>query len=330
MWGSQLGKSQVLLAMLLYYVHWVVASVGYYSAEAKILDEFSKDRLQPSIDASPALKPLLRSNTSKRSGNTQRHKRFINGSICRLRNFTCYASGGSKYYGTWVAPKLVGSGSYKIQIAMCGGGAGGSGSNTGGAKAGGGAAGAAIWQMSVAPGDTLLLDIGTGGVGGGAGGPFNGGDAKLSLNGTLLMTCQAGQGASLNPTYPFKDGGVICAGGNGIPAFAVYPTNTAGAAATVIPGINPVLVIPGANGGAAGAAGGACGVFSGGAGAASGGGGGGAGPFGPGGAGWYGTGVGKAPDLDASDYGAGGGSAYGYQYGYGAYGGNGYCSITIL
>jgi len=95
MLASQTGKTNCLLALCLYYVHHLPSSVGFYSSNAAHLDEFSKDRLQPTVDASPNLKPLLRNNASKKSLNSIRFKRFRNSATIRLKN----ASVGSSFRG---------------------------------------------------------------------------------------------------------------------------------------------------------------------------------------------------------------------------------------
>lgn len=102
MLASQCAKTQTMLALALYYTHWLPSSVGLYFSNIAHLEEFSKDRLQATIECSPALKPLVKKNTTKNSGNTIRHKRSSNGAIIRLKN----ANVGSSFRGP--SMRLVG------------------------------------------------------------------------------------------------------------------------------------------------------------------------------------------------------------------------------
>jgi hypothetical protein len=132
--------------------------------------------------------------------------------------------------GSWVAP----SGVTNILVIAAGGGGGGeSGTAVGGGGAGGGAAIQQTSYVSVTPGNTYTITIGTGGAGGsGVTGATpnsgsNGSSTTFKLSSTTLFSTIGGGGASSNTNY-------------GANFAAVYPSNMAVPSSMILAGAGGV------------------------------------------------------------------------------------------
>jgi len=220
----------------------------------------------------------------------------ISNSYIIPRNTVVFASSGS-----WTVPQGV----TKILVSGCAGGGGGGGggasnSTSGGAgSGGGGGAGQFVIKqaISVTPGSTITITIGSGGSGGSGGAPNggsggnggNGGNTTLVTGSTTLLSLSAGAGGG---------GGGSAGGAAGLG----YPSGSFGPDGAAFAGTGGM---------------GASSPFGGGGGSGRGAGGGSAGLDGAGGGG-YGSG------------GGGGGCAYGTTTGTGGAGGAGAPGIIII
>ena len=223
---------------------------------------------------------------------------------------------------TWVVPSTIST----IWVYGTAGGSGGFSTYTGyGVGGGGGGAGGGVYyaKLTVHPGETLTVTIGSAGSAGNGGGyGGNGGNTILSgsVSGTLLTL----YGGGTAYCYYGGTGGGVSAGSISIPTTNYQTYNAGISTSTTSSSLNYVA---GASGGAYEYAGGSCLWNAGGAPGCTNstycGGGGGASLFGPGGAG----GVYDNYGSNSPSYGAGGGGSGYYGYSSGA-GGAGYLQIS--
>jgi hypothetical protein len=169
-----------------------------------------------------------------------------------LQNF--YGSSAASVYvfassTTWTVPVGITS----AQIILVGGGGGGGGTDTSqntADGAGGGGAGGLIYQsVSLTPGETVTINIGSGGAGGLNGNGTNGGDTVAFATSFGPLTAIGGAGGGGNGTYNGNSGG-SGGGGNG------YNRAAGGGAGTAGQGNNGGSTDKRANGGGGGGAGG--------------------------------------------------------------------------
>lgn len=79
MFSSQVGKTEVLLNILGYYIHHVPTSIMYVLPQLDSAERFSKTRLAMMIRDTPVLKDKIKDAKSRDSGNTILHKQFAGG-----------------------------------------------------------------------------------------------------------------------------------------------------------------------------------------------------------------------------------------------------------
>ena len=79
MWGSQLGKTEVLLNILGRHIHIDPASMMFALPTLDLVEGFSDERVQPMIDLSPALAEKAGSHKSRDKTNQKKKKSFPGG-----------------------------------------------------------------------------------------------------------------------------------------------------------------------------------------------------------------------------------------------------------
>lgn len=79
--SAQVGKSEIVLNILGYFVHQDPAPVMLLQPTLDMAQAFSKDRLAPMLRDSPALRDKVKDVKSRDSGNTQLHKKYPGGHI---------------------------------------------------------------------------------------------------------------------------------------------------------------------------------------------------------------------------------------------------------
>lgn len=79
--SAQIGKTELLLNTLGYFVHHDPAPVLCLMPTLEIAESFSKDRLAPMVRDTPGLKDKIKDPRSRDSGNTLLHKRFPGGHV---------------------------------------------------------------------------------------------------------------------------------------------------------------------------------------------------------------------------------------------------------
>lgn len=81
MLGSQLGKSEILLNVVGYFIAHNPAPILLLQPTLEMAETFSKDRIAPMLRDTPCLRGLVRDARSRDSGNTLLHKQFPGGHI---------------------------------------------------------------------------------------------------------------------------------------------------------------------------------------------------------------------------------------------------------
>ena len=79
--SSQVGKTEILLNVIGYYIDYIPCPLMLVMPIEDMIKSFSKDRLTPMINATPALKRKVSDVKSKDSGNTMLHKKFHGGHL---------------------------------------------------------------------------------------------------------------------------------------------------------------------------------------------------------------------------------------------------------
>lgn len=78
-WASQLGKTEALLNTMGYYIDAEPSPIMVVQPSKEAMDRFSRQRITPLIDASPALRGRVAEKKSRSSGNTLQSKEFEGG-----------------------------------------------------------------------------------------------------------------------------------------------------------------------------------------------------------------------------------------------------------
>lgn len=81
MTSAQIGKSETLLNSIGYFVDYDPSPIMVVQPTLEMAESFSKDRLDPMIRDTPAIKNKFADNKAKNSGNTITHKKFTGGHI---------------------------------------------------------------------------------------------------------------------------------------------------------------------------------------------------------------------------------------------------------
>lgn len=81
MTSAQIGKTELLLNTIGYYVDYDPSPIMLVQPTLDMAESFSKDRLDPMIRDTPAIKDKFADKKTRNSGNTITHKKFIGGHI---------------------------------------------------------------------------------------------------------------------------------------------------------------------------------------------------------------------------------------------------------
>lgn len=79
--SAQVGKTEILLNILGYYIDYDPASIMYVLPTLNLAESFSKDRLAPMIRDTPVLRQKIKDAKSRDSDNTILHKKFLGGQL---------------------------------------------------------------------------------------------------------------------------------------------------------------------------------------------------------------------------------------------------------
>ncbi len=83
-WGSQLGKSETVNAILFFHIDADPANQLLVQPTVELAEEYSKDRIAAGIEATPRLRDKVRDPKSRDSGNTVKSKRYPGGSLVMI------------------------------------------------------------------------------------------------------------------------------------------------------------------------------------------------------------------------------------------------------
>ena len=81
MTAAQVGKTELLLNTLGYYIHYDPCPILIIQPTLEMGEKFSKDKLAPMLRDTPVLRERVGDPKSRKSGNTLRHKQFPGGSV---------------------------------------------------------------------------------------------------------------------------------------------------------------------------------------------------------------------------------------------------------
>lgn len=79
MCSAQIGKSELLLNTVGYYIHNEPCNIAIVQAKAEAAQGFSKERFSPMVRVTPVLRDLVFDNKSKDAGSTVKSKQFVGG-----------------------------------------------------------------------------------------------------------------------------------------------------------------------------------------------------------------------------------------------------------
>ena len=79
MCSAQIGKSELLLNTIGYYIHQEPCNIAVVQASGAAAQGFSKERFSPMVRVTPVLRDLVADNKSKETSSTVRTKQFVGG-----------------------------------------------------------------------------------------------------------------------------------------------------------------------------------------------------------------------------------------------------------